>query len=69
MSPILIKIFATALAFSQVTTRPDAVKTHFDPVADRSGFVDVKQRIEAVKFGINYRFGWGKTPPPAVAKY
>ena len=29
--------------------------------------IDVKQRISAVKFGINYRFGWGKTP--VVARY
>ena len=34
MNAILVKIFATALALSQVTTRPDAVKTHFDAVAD-----------------------------------
>jgi len=38
-----------------------------DPVADVSGAVDVKQRIEVVKFGLNYRFGWGKTP--VVARY
>jgi len=31
----LIKIFATALAFSQVTTQPDGVKTEFDAVRDR----------------------------------
>lgn len=43
--------------------------TLFDPVADRSGLVDVKQRIEAVKFGLNYRFGWGKAPAPLVARY
>ena len=36
MDSILIKIFATALAFSQVTTRPDGVKTEFDAVRDRS---------------------------------
>ena len=35
MNAVLIKIFATALALSQVTTRPDAVKTQFDPVGDR----------------------------------
>src|SRR5262245_18883312 len=35
MSTILIKIFATALVLSQVTTRPDAVKPEFDPVADQ----------------------------------
>src|SRR6266576_5508903 len=36
MDLILIKIFATALAFGQVTTRPDGVKTEFDAVRDRS---------------------------------
>ncbi len=35
MSSILIKIFATALTFSQVAVRPDDVKTSFDPVSDR----------------------------------
>ena len=33
MEAILVKVFATALALSLVTTNPDAVKTHFDPVA------------------------------------
>src|SRR3954469_12536522 len=33
MNPILIKLFATALTLSQVTTRPDAVKTAFEPAA------------------------------------
>jgi penicillin-binding protein 1A len=41
MNVILIKIFATALALSQVTTRPDAVKTHFDPVGDRDEIVQI----------------------------
>ncbi|MCZ7657899.1 MAG: transglycosylase domain-containing protein [Xanthobacteraceae bacterium] len=36
MNAILIKIFATALAFSQVTTRPETVKTEFDPVHDQA---------------------------------
>jgi len=31
-----------------------------------SGSVDVKQRIDALKFGINYRFGWGG---PVSARY
>src|SRR5438874_10904451 len=30
METLLVKIFATALALSQVTTTPDAVKTRFD---------------------------------------
>ena len=34
METLLVKIFATALALSQVTTAPDAVKTHFDRTTD-----------------------------------
>ncbi len=41
MNPILIKVFATALALSQVTTRPEAIKTRFDPVADRAEVVEL----------------------------
>ena len=35
MESLLIKIFATALALSQVTTTPDAVKTQFDRTRDQ----------------------------------
>ena len=35
MEPLLVKIFATALALSQVTTAPDAVKTQFDRARDQ----------------------------------
>src|SRR5262245_13133046 len=35
METILVKIFATALALSQVTTTPDAIKTQFDRVQDQ----------------------------------
>ncbi|GEP08610.1 penicillin-binding protein 1A [Methylobacterium gnaphalii] len=41
MNAILIKLFATALTLSQVTTRPEAVKTGFDPVADRDQVVQI----------------------------
>ncbi|GJE41086.1 penicillin-binding protein 1A [Methylobacterium soli] len=41
MNTILIKLFATALTLSQVTTRPDAVKTQFDPVADAAQVVQI----------------------------
>ncbi len=34
MSTILVKIFATALTLSQVTVRPDDVRTSFDPERD-----------------------------------
>src|SRR5215211_5088350 len=36
MNAILVKLFATALTLSQVTTQPEAVKTAFDPVQDRA---------------------------------
>jgi len=38
---ILVKIFATALALSEVTTQPQAVKTHFDPTQDQAQVVQI----------------------------
>jgi penicillin-binding protein 1A len=35
METLLVKIFATALALSQVTTAPEAVRTHFDRLQDQ----------------------------------
>ena len=35
METLLVKIFATALALSQVAMAPEAVSTHFDRVADQ----------------------------------
>ena len=35
METILVKLFAMALTVSQVTTTPDAVKTHFDRASDQ----------------------------------
>ncbi len=43
MDTLLVKIFATALTLSQVTTAPDAVKTHFDPIADQPQVVQLLQ--------------------------
>jgi membrane carboxypeptidase/penicillin-binding protein len=43
MNVILVKIFATALALSQVTTRPDAVRTQFDPTKDQAEVVTLLQ--------------------------
>jgi hypothetical protein len=42
---ILVKIFATALALSQVTTTPDALKTQFDRGRDQE---QVAQLLRAV---------------------
>jgi membrane carboxypeptidase/penicillin-binding protein len=41
MDAILVKIFATALALSEVTTQPQAVKTQFDPARDQDQVVQV----------------------------
>ena len=41
MDMLLVKIFATALALSEVTTQPQAVKTHFDPEQDRAQVVQI----------------------------
>jgi penicillin-binding protein 1A len=41
METILVKIFATALALSEVLTQPQALKTHFDPVADQAQVVQI----------------------------
>ena len=41
MDMFLVKIFATALALSEVTTQSQAVKTHFDPVQDRAQVVQI----------------------------
>jgi penicillin-binding protein 1A len=41
METILVKIFATALALSEVLTQPQAVKTRFDPATDRDEVVQI----------------------------
>src|ERR1700732_4061064 len=41
MDTILVKIFATALALSQVTTQPQAVKTRFDAARDQDAVVQI----------------------------
>jgi len=41
MDTLLVKIFATALTLSQVTTTPDAIKTHFDRGADQAQVVQL----------------------------
>jgi penicillin-binding protein 1A len=41
MNEVLIKILATALTLSQVTTAPDEVKTQFDPAQDQGQVVDL----------------------------
>jgi membrane carboxypeptidase/penicillin-binding protein len=39
MDSLLVKIFATALTFSQVTVGPETIKTEFDPIQDQQEVV------------------------------
>jgi membrane carboxypeptidase/penicillin-binding protein len=41
MDTILVKLFATVLALSEVMTHPQAVKTQFDPVKDQDEVVQI----------------------------
>ena len=41
MNLILVKMFATALALAQVTTRPELLKTEFDPINDQADVVQL----------------------------
>ena len=44
MDSLLVKIFATALTFSQVTVGPEAIKTEFDPIQDQHEVVHAAAR-------------------------
>src|SRR6516162_10171169 len=41
MDTLLIKIFVTALTFSQTVAVPDGPKTHLDPVQNRQQVIDL----------------------------
>ena len=41
MESILVKVFATGLALSQVTTTPDAIKTEFDKDRDQAAVAEL----------------------------
>ncbi|HLH90007.1 MAG TPA: transglycosylase domain-containing protein [Xanthobacteraceae bacterium] len=41
MESVLVKVLAVVLALSQVSTRPDDVKTHFDDTADRTQVLEL----------------------------
>jgi penicillin-binding protein 1A len=56
MDLILVKIFATALALSEVMTQPQDVKTHFDSAADQDQVVQTLRRLRPYAQGVRYRF-------------
>ena len=53
---LLVKIFATALTFSQVTVGPDTIKTEFDPVQDQHEVVAAAaRRLRPHAQGVRHR--------------
>ncbi|WP_336486917.1 penicillin-binding protein 1A [Methylobacterium nigriterrae] len=75
MNTILIKLFATALTLSQVTTRPDAVKTQFDPAADgpqvvqilRDGCAHMRKAFDIEDINLDELISTAMEDPSAVA--
>jgi penicillin-binding protein 1A len=74
MDTILVKLFATALALSEVTTAPQAVKTHFDPVQDqaevvqllRNGCEHMKQAFDIESINVDDLIATALDDPKAV---
>jgi penicillin-binding protein 1A len=74
MDLILVKIFATALALSQVTTQPQAIKTQFDPAKDpnevvqilRNGCAHMKQAFDIEAINLDELITTALDDPKAV---
>ncbi|KQT58667.1 glycosyl transferase [Methylobacterium sp. Leaf456] len=75
MNAILIKLFATALTLSQVTTRPDAVRTQFDPAKDgpevvrilRDGCAHMRKSFDIEDINLDELISTAMEDPSAVA--
>lgn len=75
MNAILIKLFATALTLSQVTTRPDAVRTQFDPAADgpevvrllRDGCAHMRKAFDIEDINLDELISTAMEDPTSVA--
>ena len=75
MNAILIKLFATALTLSQVTTRPDAVRTQFDPAKDgpevvrilRDGCAHMRKSFDIEDINLDELITTAMEDPSAVA--
>ncbi len=74
MDAILIKIFATALTLSQLTTRPEAVKIQFDPAQDqvevvqllRNGCAHMRKAFDIENLDIDILISTAMSDPRAV---
>ncbi|HJE22459.1 MAG TPA: transglycosylase domain-containing protein [Methylorubrum populi] len=75
MNAILIKLFATALTLSQVTTRPDAVRTQFDATKDgaevvrilRDGCAHMRKSFDIEDINLDELISTAMEDPSAVA--
>ena len=75
MEPLLVKIFAIALALSQVTTTPDAVKTQFDRTRDqeqvtgllRAGCSHIKKVFDIERINLDDLITTALDDPQAIA--
>src|SRR5262245_12447148 len=76
MEGLLVKIFATALALSQVTTTPDAVKTQFDPARDqeqvaqllRAGCTHMRKTLDIESIDLEELIATALDDPQAVGE-
>ncbi len=75
MDILLVKIFATALTFSQVATAPDTLKTQFDAVRDapavvsllRAGCAQMRKAFDIEDLNIDDLIATAMDDPEAVA--
>ena len=75
MDSLLVKIFATALTFSQVTVGPEPIKTEFDPVQDqhevvsllRAGCAHMRKAFDIEDINIDDLIATAMDDPEAVA--
>src|SRR5215468_9808867 len=75
MESILVKIFATALALSQVMTAPDAMKSRFDPAQDqelvaqllRAGCAHMRKAFDIEDINVEDLIATAMDDPQAVA--
>jgi len=75
METLLVKIFATALALSQVTTAPGAIRTQFDRVADqaqvsellRAGCAHMRKAFDIEDINLDELIATAMEDPQAIA--
>lgn len=75
MSTLLIKLFATALTFSQIATRPDSIRTSFDATRDQAevsrilqdGCTHLRKAFDVEDINVDELIATAMEDPKAVA--